>query len=49
MLIEYWLIKVWIVWLLLNCASKNLKDFTAGSQGKTWVHKVAINQSLKGF
>lgn len=27
----------------------DLKDFTAGGQGNTWVHKIVINRSLKSF
>lgn len=49
MLIEYQLIKAQIAWLPLNYVTADLKDFTAGSQGKTWVHNMVINQSLKGF
>lgn len=33
----------------MNYATADLKDFTAGSQGRMWVYKMVINQSLKGF
>lgn len=33
----------------MNYVTADLKDFTAGSQERTGVYKMVINQSLKGF